>query len=485
MNTGIRKYKRTTILNSLMLLACAAGGPLVAFILFTKWQESISRQVVGFAGLVLFFALALMRSKQTIFVTASIFLSQFLISLASFPIQDPATIPLLLSDLFLILLLVSFKEIGEKFRLDSFSLIFLALILWECLIAPWSIHVGQSVVFILFSCKALLLYVIVANIDLKDKFYRHLPTVIAAILAIQGLIAVAQYLKGGYLNLHILGEPTPVEYSTQLYAGGALRAPGTLGATNALGGYMSMLMVCFLPFVIRSKKIIYYIAYLIGLMGLYIPLSRAAWLSFLLCSTIVCFQMLRLRQIKIGQLALMGGLVLTTICAVTYLKWDSISERFQDKNAVASAEGRFKQIPYAWQATMQNATTGLGPGTTSLFGAWNDFNKYIKNRDKTAGLRFGNQFHSSILQYFVEGGFIGGLLFCGLIIQVIFITFRKYHRSDPYSTIKLAASAGALSYMISNQFGTEINNLQMMTLFVCLLGIANNRYLKKIVTRPI
>jgi O-antigen ligase len=478
MNFRVRKYKTTTLVNGLMLLACAIGGPIAAFVLFTKWSESISRQIVGVSGLFLFFVLAQMRGKQTLFVGILIFLSQFLISLASFHIQDPTTIPILLSDIILLLLLLSFKEIGEKFKLDGISLTLLALILWESAVTPWSIHLGQSIYFTFFSIKALVLYIMVANIAFSDKFYRRLPIIFAAILTIQTLIAVAQYLKGGYLGLLILGEPDPTHYSDQLYAGGALRSPGTLGATNALGGYMSMLLVCLLPFVIRNKKVIYYVAFLIGLIGLYIPLSRAAWLSFVLCSTIACFQMLRLRQIRIGQLALMGGLVFITVCAVTYLKWDAISARFENKNAVASAEGRYKQIPYAWNATMHNLESGLGPGTTVLFGAWNDYEKYTENTEKTQGLRFSNQFHSSILQYFVEEGAVGGILFCILIIQVIFLTFRKYRRNDPLSTIKLAASAGAFAYCISSQFGTEINNNQMMMLFVCLMGLANNRHIK-------
>src|SRR5262249_37175432 len=92
--------------------------------------------------------------------------------------------------------------------------------------------------------------------------------------------------------------------------------------------------------------------------------------------------------------------------------------------------------------------------------------------------------HSSILQFFVECGVLGGILFIALILQVLAKALKRYKKSDPYSTIKLAAAASALAYCISTQFGTEINNSQMMTFFVFMMPIANNRYLNARLLQP-
>lgn len=469
-------YKNTRLLNFLMLILCTVGGPVAVAILFIKWPDSPSRQIVGLAGLAGFFVLAFTRRKQNVFTLLTIFLSQFIVSLVSFNLQDPTTVPILLSDLLLLLLLFSFKEIGEKVRMNAFAWTYLALLALQIVLIGTSIHQSQSIVFVLFSTKALILYLIVSNLDFKERFYKTLPLVVIAIIVTQTLIAVVQYLKGGYVGLAVLGERDSAR-SVQFFFDGSLRASGTLGATNALGGYMSMLLVFLLPFIIAKKSLLYYGAFIIGLVGLYIPLARAGWLSFLLCSGIICLQMLRFRQIKMGQIIVMGCLLLVAVSAIAYLNWDKIVGRFEDRAAVASAEGRYKQIPAAWDTTLENPLTGLGPGTTSLFGAWNNYKQYVRSEEKASGLRLGNQFHSSILQYFVENGILGGILFTALVLQVLATTLRRHKRSDPYSTIRLAAAASALAYCISTQFGTEINNNRMMTFFICMIAIATNKYI--------
>jgi O-antigen ligase len=454
--------------------------PLVLYVLFDKWSDSIARQIIGISGMLGIFILATVKQKQNALVLVFMFSTQFILSFFSFDIDPPVKVTFLLSDVIFIILLMCFLEIRERIKFDLYSVVLLSLVLWQFSLMFLSAHFDRSLLFVAWQIKLLIIYLIIRNIDFKDKFYQMVPWVISGVVVVQAIITIAQYLKGGYVGMLLLGERNP-DMSAQFFVNDLLRASGTLGATNAMGGYFAMLLVFLLPFAISKRSILLYGIFLLGLIGLYIPLSRAGWLSFLVGSALLGLQLLRRRLVKPGHLITMGSFALLLVVVVFAVNQEQIMNRFEDKNALASAEGRVGQIPEAWDVTMRRPISGIGPGVTSMFGAWNDHIKYI--RDKLPDLRLQNQFHNSILQTMVESGIIGGLLFILLILIVLLRVFKRYSRDDEYAVFKLACSVSALVYLIDTQFGPEINNYQMMGLYTSFFALSNNKYINNIVSK--
>lgn len=474
-----RNYPNSNIVDIILLLSGLLAGPLFVIVLFGKWAESPMRQVVGFSALLGIWGLAFIKKRHEALCLAIIFCSQFKISLASFALTDPVIQPIFLFDILLIILVMQFFEIGEKLTINRNSgigWIFLAFITWQILITPFSAHLDRSISFSVSQATYLLLYLIVSNLSFDEIFYRRLPWVICAILLIQTAIASVQLAKGGYVGLAVLGEFDPSKADVY-YFQGVLRAAGTLGATNGLGGYLAATLVFLTPFLLAQFNIIRFSIFFLGLIGIIIPLSRAGWLSLLIGGAIVTFQMFRSKLINPAKIMILGLIAVLMLSSVAYVKWDLIAERFSNKAAQASAEGRVGQFPYAWAMSMKNPISGIGPGISSFYGSWNDFDKYIQHEDKTKEVRFNEQVHSSFLQYLLESGLPGAILFSCLVISALLNALKRVSRNKPQQLIRMGAAAAAFTCLLHTQFGTEINSQQLLTFFAFTLGISTNKYL--------
>lgn len=482
MKTLVRQYPNSRMVSIVLLLAGMLVSPIFVLVLFGRWSESPMRQAVGFAALFGIWALAFVKKKHEILSLAIIFLSQFMVSLTSFELAPPVVQTVVLFDIFIVILLVQFFAIGEKLTIrHSAGWAFLALIAWQLLITPISAHIDRSISFTITQAKFLLLYLTVSNLSLGEKFYRQLPWAICGILLVQTSLELAQ-LQLGYLGLAVLGEGDPSK-SYLNYFEGTLRAAGTLGATNGLGGYMAAALVFLMPFLLTKASIARYAIFFVGLIGLVIPLSRAGWLSFLVGLMIVIFQMFRGRITSPLKILALSALAVLMLSGVAFMKWEVISQRFTDKGAQASAEGRAGQFPYAWEMSMKNPLFGIGPGVSNFYGSWTDFYKYIRDAEQTKDVRFEEQVHNSLLQYLLESGLPGAALFVWLFVATLANALSKIDRNSQQQLIRMGAAAAAFTCMLHTQFGPEINNQQLMILFAFALGVSNNKHLSSISTR--
>jgi len=471
----VNKYKNTPLLNGVIFFVLTVGSPITIYFLMTKWSDSIARQVVGLSLVVGGFIFASVKNKKNILTLLVLFFSQFSVSFMSFELTPPVTFPILLFDLILIMLVFAFMELPEKISFDKLSTILILLVVWQLIVLFYSVHFSKSIVFLMWTVKYLSLYIVLSNLKYNDKLFEQVVIILATVLIIQSLIVCVQYILKSDIGLVVLGERDS-ERSRQFFVNGNMRASGTLGATNALGGYIAMLMVFLVPYVLANRGWFYHLAFFMGAISLVIPLSRAAWLSFGVCSIILIINLIRSKSIKFGRVLFMGIFALVILLAVIYYNQTQILSRFEDRAAMASAQGRIDQIPSALKVVSKRPLFGIGPGVSSFFGAWNDHLKYVKN--ELPGINLGNQVHNSILQYLIESGYAGGGIFCLLIITVILSAFKRHAHSDPHIIFKYACSSAALTYLLDSQFGTEINNYQMMVLFISFLALSNNKYIK-------
>lgn len=117
----------------------------------------------------------------------------------------------------------------------------------------------------------------------------NLQPVLAAIILVQGTVAVFQFVNQGDLGLEWIGE-LPLD---PIYQGVSvifarerpwLRAYGLTAHPNLLGAIMTALLLLALPTIVRSqgrRRFIWYGTFLVGLAGLVLTFSRGAGLGFL------------------------------------------------------------------------------------------------------------------------------------------------------------------------------------------------------------
>jgi len=452
--------------------------PIFLYVLLGKWADSPLRQVVGFGALFGLFSLAFVRDKASVIAGAFVFLSQFLVSLTSFELTPPVVQTVLLSDVLLVLMLAAALEGRQPLRIQGLvTWLFIALVVWQAAVTPLSAHPVRSAMFTIEQGKFLLLYLLFANLRLSERARRSLPWLAATILVMQAVINLSQYFTGGYLGLGVLGERDPYRSEMHFFEG-FLRPSGTLGSTNAMGGYFGMLLVFLLPYLIARPGALLLGAYALGLWGFVVPLTRAGWLSFLFGAGIVGLHLMRDRIVGAGKLIVMGFVAVAVVVAVAYVNREAILGRFTDQASVASAEGRVKQFPYTISMAMKNPAVGIGPGVSTFYGSWNDFDRFISGVDKVRDVSFNEQPHNSFLQYLVESGLPGAGLFVAFFLGVLLRSLRRPVTVRDIALIQIGAGAAAITYLVHTQFGTEINSQQMWALFVAMLGLANNRQMR-------
>jgi O-antigen ligase len=239
---------------------------------------------------------------------------------------------------------------------------------------------------------------------------------------------------------------------------------------------MATLLVFALPFLFLWQGVFRYVCYGVGFVALLLPLSRAGWLSFMVGGGVVVGALLRAKIVKPTRVMLIGviGILIIGTGAVLYL--DRIQDRFEDKEAMNSAKGRFDQFEEAWPVIERYPIFGIGAGVTQYYGKWDDNGSYL--RKKLPDVKLGNQPHNSQLQYWMENGAPGVVLFTGIIFMTLVTALQRPKESQVASELlltRIGAGAAAVAAMVHASFGTEINNHQIMMAFWILFALARNR----------
>lgn len=457
-----------------MSLIVALAVPAVLCIVFIVWPESLARQLTATGVVLILLVLVFFRRKFEALLLATVFLSQFGLSLHSFDLAPPVKLQILFSDVVLLVFLFVAVERRTRFRLDHIGWIFLALCLWFAVATTTSVHPHRSLIFLFIQFKYFLLYCLARAAELDEKFVGRVVYIVLGVVILQGLLAIAQTLKGGPLGLHILGEFSANNLEN-LMVQGKLRPAGTFGGTNGFAGYMAMLLVFLLPFLMARRSLLLFGGYAIGGMALILALSRAGWLSFMVGTVCVVVMMLRSRLVRMTRLlifAVLGGLVLVAGIGLYY---ENIMHRFRDREAVQSAVGRFTQIAQAWEVVEKFPVHGIGPGVTEFFGRWNDNRKYIKRA--LPGVNLHNQVHSSQLQVAIETGIPGLGLFLLLTAALVLAVPGKVKpalSSKNPALLRVGGSCAAVAALMHMTFGTEFNSQQLFLGFWALLGMARS-----------
>jgi O-antigen ligase len=449
--------------------------PAAFYLTLTFWPESLERQIAVAGALLGLIPFLLVRNKLAMLFLSLLFFSQVCISLYTFNLIPPARFQIHYSDVMILLLLSVALECGVRTRLDGTGRFYLVFIAWLGIAAVFSAHPHHSYVFVAKQLIFLMLYVLALNITLSETFADRVAFCVLAVTVVQGGIAIAQAVSCGPVGLGILGEFTPERLDSYMVLGG-FRTSGTISGTNAFAGYIAMLLVFLFPFVMVRRSLPFYAGFTIGGIALVLSLSRAGWLGFAIGCAAAVIMLLRNRMVRFTRLAffgLMGGIVLAGIVAGYSGK---IVNRFQAREAITSAEGRITQFTTAGRVIRNHFWIGIGPGVTEFYGRWNKNRQYVAK--VLPDVDMSNQVHSSLLQVFIESGFLGILIYLVLVGTILAPVVRRPAAStegDSVRLLRIGGSCSAAAVLVDIAFGTEFNSIQIFTAFWVLLGFARNR----------
>jgi hypothetical protein len=453
-----------------------AAVPVVMYVLFTVWPESLERQAAATACVLLAVVFTLFRNKLETLLFAVIFLSQFSVSLHSFDLVPPVILQIFLSDLILALLILVAIERRLRVRLDKLGWLFFLWIGWLVVTCFFSAHLHRSFIFVAWQIEYLLLYVVALNMPMSKSLINKIQMVIIAVIMIQAAIGIAQLLHGGGLGLKILGESFNTAKIDEYTVKGFLRPAGTIGTTGAYAGYLATLLVFLLPFVVTRRSLLFYTCFGAGTIALLISLSRAGCLSFMVGSLCAIFMMWRAQLMKLTRVILFILFASLIVAGVAATYSDKIIDRFENRQAISSAEGRIEQFSLALPLIEKHPIVGIGPGVSSFFGRWNHNRSYVQKA--LSGLEMPNYIHSGYLQILVESGIPALVLYLAIVSTILGTACTRNQPETQGEAVKLlrvGGISGAIAIMILISFGTELESQRIFSLCWVLLGLARNR----------
>jgi len=294
------------------------------------------------------------------------------------------------------------------------------------------------------------------------------------VILMQGIIATAQLMHGGWLGIGILGEPSVLTPNV-IVGDVTLRVAGTISGANGFAGYISLLLVFIFPFILNRRNMFLDLGFTIGIVSIVMALSRAGWLSFVIGTICVIYMILRARLVKFLRVMIFCLVGFFIIVVGLSLYSNKIISRFTEPQAISAVTDRINQYSQSLEIIKRYKITGIGPGVTEFYGAWNDNIKYVQKA--LPDIYMWNQVHNGYLQICIESGIPGLIIFlviAGVIFGALFTT--KIDGSEPklVSLLRVGGLCSAITVLVHISFGPEINNQHILLLFWLLLGLSRS-----------
>lgn len=307
----------------------------------------------------------------------------------------------------------------RKIQWPTEATIFLCFIGWGALslLSAPNLELGMAL-GIGFVRAFMLFFYMVNNIKTRDDLWL-LAWCIAAGLAMEGLLCLAQKKAGGNLGLGFLGERS-IEKEMEMGASKIFRVGGTQGHPNALGGYLCSVLpvslaLCMAP-ISKSKRIILTGIFGLGLLALILSFSRSAWVSaFLACGILggwILFSQ-RKRLVQLIPVLIIGGFLLMLL-ATAFGPYIKTRMEQDDKGSTLS---RIPQWQMAFSIIKANPFFGAGMNNYNM--VLQKYETYVE--DPTSHGRvflYQGRPHNVFLGIAAEMGIPALLLIAAYIISV-------------------------------------------------------------------
>jgi hypothetical protein len=360
------------------------------------------------------------------------------------------------------------RRIVAGFRIDRIAasgvgLFFLAGVLSLANAADWSLAGFELIrIATLFSVSVLVMNFDRCAIDFYLRF-------LAAAVIAQGLLASLQYASGSSLGLQAFGEQELLH--EQLDYSDVARATGTLGNANFLAYFLELTLPMIFALLMAEKRrafrSLYLAAFIAGLVGLLVTLSRGAWISLPFVLVIV-FAAMAGRRIWSLKAATIGVVLAVGIAAAGIVSVPVVVKRVTADDA-GSAQSRAPLNQAALSVIRQFPLLGVG---------LNNFGDAFPRYDQVGGARLlrgpNHVVHNMYLLIWGETGIVGLLAFLWYFGAAFCLAASVWRRTtEPLDrAIALGAALGLFAHMIHGLFDPGFRlNFPISTLIACQIGL--------------
>ena len=302
--------------------------------------------------------------------------------------------------------------------------------------------------------KEMWLFLVLLNELVRVRQFLQAFAAVAAGVALEALLGIAQFIKKGDIGLQKLGEATlqTLEYANlATYTGDAstFRIGGLFGHPNLLAGFFVIVTPIVLAMLMTRqpplRRMLLAGTLLLALVALLLTLSRSGWMAFAIAALVVIGLMLwnpmSRRTAAPVALTLVVGAVLGAGAAAP-----SIIRRLTESDSGA-IDFRWEWMSVAWRIVLEHPVLGIGlnsfvynlPGRT----------QYGDDVDLT--LKFGEVWpvvHDIYLLIWAEQGTLGFACFVAMLLVLLRTGWRNAWRvTDPQLH---AMSLGCLAGVCAN-----------------------------------
>lgn len=259
----------------------------------------------------------------------------------------------------------------------------------------------------------------------------------------QAGVALAQYALRRELGLGMLGEEPLVYQNIGIVQ--AYRATGTLGHPNVLAYFFEMLMPVLLGLALTRQpagwRLWYGFTFLCSLVGVFVTLTRGAWLTIPVSTLIVLWLVYGRRIVRV-KAAVMAVMIAGGLLATAFYAWPIIEKRFTHTDYKSSGS-RMPLNLAALSVIEKYPFVGVG---------LNNFAERFKVEDTTGHtrmfLKFRQLVHNMYLWIATEVGLIGLAGYMGLFVTTIVVAFRVAPRAPPVPrAVLVGIAAGLLAHL--------------------------------------
>lgn len=331
--------------------------------------------------------------------------------------------------------------------------------------------------------KLSLLFIVLVNELVRVKQFEHVVAALLVVIAIQGIVALIQYIFSINLGAQILGEVTEkgsefTSLATYNQKGEFTnRVGGLIGHPNTLAVVLAMILPIGISILFSGIKTIYKllvgINVCIGIIALILTLSRSGWLGFSLAFvTLMGFSFLDSHLRRKYTFARIVSLVAIAFLAIA-LSGPIMKRLFQSDSGAVSFRWEFVGV----SMDMVKDKPILGFGLNSF--VWH-MPPYTKHKNYKGVLdNFGENLpvvHNIYLLYWVEQGTIGLIFFLAFYFKLLRIGWEGLSRyKQPFlAMVNLGCFAGLLALMVDGMasFFIRIDNCGRIFFIVAALMVA-------------
>jgi len=300
-----------------------------------------------------------------------------------------------------------------------------------------------------FSTSILIAFVVASHFSRRERLVQLVIGIAIGIL-FTGLTALSQYLLNFPTDLAFFGTGTEEEQlgtQSQVLA----RVPAFLRTPTGMALVVSALLpVVIAPVICRVKSLVSWQKFLLiaaafsGIIAVILSLARGSWISLLAALTLlVLFGWYRLSKaekktyfVSVGAVLIFACLLLTPFSTMIYERLTADDE--------GSALIRIPLMETAFRIIEDNPLVGVG-----LNGYRSNMTKYDET-DIFVTQVFPNPVHNVFAHITAEIGIPGGIIFCLLILVILFECFKTKSMHDRLLfAVALGAAAGLIALVIS------------------------------------